>query len=189
MIKDLILRNRSYRRFFEDQRVEEKTLKDLVELARLSASAANLQPLKYILSFDPKKNSLIFPYLKWAGYLKDWAGPKEGERPSCYIVILNDTRIAQFPTCDHGIAAQSMLLGAVEKGLAGCMIGSIDKEGLRGALKIPTYLEITLVLALGKPKEKVKLEAVTDEKNIKYWRDKDGLHHVPKRNLDDIIIG
>ena len=188
MIKDLILKNRSYRRFFEDHKIEKEVLKGLVELARLSASGANLQPLKYILSCEPKKNLLIFPHLKWAGYLKDWPGPEQKERPSAYIVILNDTRIAKTPGCDHGIAAESMLLGATEKGLGGCMIGSIDKEALRNALKIPAYLEIALVLALGKPREKVKIEAVTDEKDIKYWRSKDGIHHVPKRSLDDIII-
>ncbi|MGB2706483.1 MAG: nitroreductase family protein, partial [Candidatus Omnitrophota bacterium] len=187
MIRDLILKNRSYRRFRQDFAISEKTLRTLVDLARLSASAANLQPLKYILSSGPQKNALIFPHLRWAGYLKDWRGPREGERPAAYIVILGDTRISKSFGCDHGIAAESVLLGATEKGLGGCMIGSIDRDGLRKALKIPSRYEILLVLALGKPKEKVTIETAKNSGDIKYWRDTKGVHHVPKRKLDDII--
>ena len=187
MIRDLILRNRSCRRFFERFAISEKTLKRLVDLARLSPSAANLQPLKYILSCEPRRNALVFPNLKWAGYLKDWPGPPEGERPSAYIIILGDTKISKSFGCDHGIAAESILLGARELGLGGCMIGSMDRQGLRQALKISTRYEILLVLALGKPKEKIAIETTAGD--IKYWRDSQGKHHVPKRKLDDIIIG
>jgi nitroreductase len=189
MIKELVAKNRSYRRFHEDVPIEYETLRELVDLARLSASAGNLQPLRYILSCDPKKNALIFPNIAWAMYLKDWAGPGEGERPSAYIIILEDTRISHPLRCDHGIAAQSILLGATEKGLGGCIIGAIKKRELRDALKIPERYEILLVLALGKPKEKVVLETVGPDGDIKYWRDGKGIHHVPKRSLDDIIIG
>lgn len=189
MLGDLILKNRSYRRFYEDFVVEEKELRELIDLARLSASAANLQPLKYILSCAPKKNALIFPHLRWAGYLKDWPGASEGEKPSAYIIILGDTTISKSFGCDHGIAAQSILLGATERGLGGCMIGSIDRGGLGKALGMPPRYEILLVLALGKPKEKVVIDTVDEYRDIKYWRDKEGTHHVPKRKLDDIIIG
>lgn len=169
--------------------IELETLRELVDLARLSASAANKQPLKYILSCDPEKNALIFPHLAWAGYLKDWPGPSEGERPSAYIIILGDTEISRSFGCDHGIAAQSILLGATEKGLGGCIIGSINRKALRQALGIPSRYEILLVLALGKPKERVVIETVGPDGDIKYWRDEDGVHHVPKRPLDEIIIG
>ena len=188
MLKDLILKNRSYRRFHEDAGIDLDTLKELVDLARLSASAANLQPLKYILSCDPPKNAVIFPHLAWAGYLPDWAGPVIGERPSAYIIILGDTEIAVNFHCDHGIAAQSILLGATEKGLGGCMIGSIKRDELAAALKIPDRFEILLVLALGKPREEVVLETIGAEGDIKYWRDAEGVHHVPKRRIDDIIV-
>jgi nitroreductase len=188
MLKDLILKNRSYRRFYEEVPVEIETLRELVDLARLSASSANLQPLKYILSCNPQRNALIFPNLAWAGYLKDWPGPSEGERPSAYIIILGDKKISKSFACDHGIAAQSILLGAVEKGLGGCIIGSINKDGLRKALKIPLQYEILLVLALGKPKEKVVVETVGSDGDIRYWRDNEGMHHVPKRKLSEIII-
>ena len=188
MIRDLVTKNRTYRRFYQKVAVEHQTLRELVDLARLSASAANLQPLKYILSWEPKKNALIFPHLGWAGYLKDWQGPCEGERPSAYIIILNDTRISKSVDCDHGIAAQSILLGAAEKGLGGCMIGTVQRQKLRKALEIPSRYEILLVLALGKPKEQVVIEALEASGDIKYWRDSDGKHHVPKRKLDNIII-
>jgi nitroreductase len=188
MLHDLILRNRSYRRFFQDERIELSTLRQLVDLARLSASASNLQPLKYILSHEPATNARIFPYLRWAAYLKDWNGPEEGERPAAYIVILNDMHLSQAVGADHGIAAQSILLGAAEAGLGGCMIASINRNGLREALGIPDTFEIPLVLALGKPKEEVRIEAVGPSGDIRYWRDSSDVHHVPKRSLDDIII-
>jgi nitroreductase len=188
MIKDLITKNRSYRRFHQEVPVEDQTLRKLVDLARLSPSGANLQPLKYILSCDPQKNALIFPHLAWAGYLKDWPGPTEGERPSAYIIILRDTQIRQAGGCDHGIAAQSILLGATEKGLGGCIIASVQREQLRQALSIPDRYEILLVLALGKPREKVVIENVKPDGDIKYWRDREEIHHVPKRPLDDIIV-
>ncbi len=188
MIRDLILKNRSYRRFYQEVDIKLDTLRELVDLARLSAAAANMQPLKYILSCEPQKNSLIFSHLAWARYLKGWPGPCEGERPSAYIVILGDTEISRSFGCDHGIAAQSILLGATEKGLGGCMIASIEKEGLLKTLEIPPRYEILLVLALGKPKETVVIETVGPSGDIKYWRDSKGVHHVPKRPLDDIII-
>ncbi len=189
MLKDLVITNRSYRRFYQDAVIERQTLIELVDLARLSGSAANLQPLKYILSCEPQKNALVFPHLGWAGYLKDWQGPAEGERPSAYIIILGDTEISQSFGCDHGIAAQSILLGATEKGLGGCMIGTIQKDEFRRALDIPSHYEILLVIALGKPKERVVIETIKPGGKIQYWRDAKGGHHVPKRFLDDIIIG
>ena len=189
MIKDLILQNRSCRRFYQDAAVELETLREFVGLARLSASGANRQPLKYILSCDPEKNALIFSHLGWAGYFKDWSGPSEGERPSAYIIILGDTEISKNYFCDHGIAAQSILLGAREKGLAGCIHGGVKKNELSEALGIPPSYEILLVLSLGKPKETAIIETMGPDEDYKYWRDEGGVHHVPKRSLDDIIVG
>ena len=189
MIKELVTRNRSYRRFHQEVAVERETLKELVELGRLSASAANKQPLKYILSTEPERNALIFSCLRWAGYIKDWRGPAEGERPSAYIIVVGDTSISPAFLCDHGVAAQSIMLGAVEKGLGGCIIAAVQRTKLGKLLEIPQHFEILLVLALGKPKEKVTLETVGPDGDIKYWRDEDSVHHVPKRKLDDIIVG
>lgn len=188
MIDELVRLNRSCRRFYEDQAVSRETLLALVDLARLSASAANLQPLKYALSFEPEPNAAIFATLAWAGYLKDWPGPGPGERPAAYITILGDKNIAANFGCDHGIAAQSMLLGARARGLAGCMIGSIKREELRRVLALPDRYEILLILALGRPKEAVVITDVDPGGDIKYWRDEKGVHHVPKRRLNEIII-
>lgn len=188
MIRDLILKNRSYRRFDHAAKLDEQTLRGLVDLARLSASGANLQGLKFMLSWQEDRNAVIFPALRWAGYLKDWNGPEEGERPSGYIIILGDTEISKNFGVDHGIAAQSMMLGAVEQGLGGCMIGSIRRDELRQALNIPERFEILLVLALGKPVELVQLDEIGPQGSIQYWRDEEGVHHVPKRALDDLVI-
>lgn len=188
MIHDLILKNRSYRRFYQEVGINRKTLKELINLARLSPSAGNHQPLKYFLSCDPQKNALIFKHLAWAAYLKEWPGPPEGERPSAYIIILGDTEISKSFGCDHGIAAQSILLGATEKGLGGCIIASIQRQELSRALSILPRYEILLVLALGRPKETVMTETVGPDGDIKYWRDSNNVHHVPKRSLEDIII-
>ena len=188
MFRDLVLANRSFRRFARDARMDESGLRELVDLARCTASAANLQPLKYVLSWTNERNEVIFPTLAWAGYLKDWGGPSEGERPSAYVVILGDTEISRGFGCDHGIAAQSIMLGAAEKGIGGCMIGSIQRDDLRRVLNIPERYEILLVLALGYPKEKVVLEDIGPDGSIKYYRDAEDVHHVPKRTLDEIMV-
>jgi len=188
MLKHLIMKNRSYRRFYEEERILMKDLKSLIDLARLSPSGANLQSLKYVLSNDEKTNELIFNELKWAGYLKDWKGPKKGERPAAYIVILSDQSISKTCYWDHGIASQSILLGATERGYAGCQFGAFNADGIREALDIPEHLKPLVVIALGKPKEVVLLEDLDDEKGIKYYRDEEEVHHVPKRSLDDIIF-
>ena len=120
--------------------------------------------------------------------MRSWSGPAEGERPSAYIVILGDTEISKSVGCDHGIAAQSIMLGATERGLGGCMIGSIKRDALRETLEIPERYEIQLVLALGKPAETVVLEDVGPDGDIKYYRDDQGVHHVPKRPLDELIL-
>jgi nitroreductase len=189
MLEELVRKNRSHRRFYQDVPIKLETLRELVDLGRLSASAMNLQPLKYMLSCDPKKNALIFPNLGWARYLKDWEGPEEGERPSAYIIMLLDTQISQSTICDQGIAAQSVLLGATEKGLGGCMIATVNRKELSKLLNIEPRYEIVLVIALGKPKETVVIEKIGPDGDVKYWRDEQRVHHLPKRALDDVIIG
>ena len=188
MLRDLVLKTRSYRRFHQDAAVSEAMLRELVDLARLSGSGGNLQPLKFMLSWEPDENARIFATLAWARYLKDWGGPAEGERPSAYIAVLGDKEISQSFGNDTGIAVQSILLGATEKGLGGCLIGSVDRPALRQALAIPDRFEILLVVALGKPAETVVIEPLGPDGSIKYWRDDRSTHHVPKRALDDIII-
>ena len=188
MLKKLILLNRSYRRFDQSVCISMDFLEEMVEAARLSGSARNMQPLKYMLFNDPAECARIFPTLAWAGYLKDWAGPEEGERPTAYIIQLGDLEITDDWWCDDGIAAQSMLLTAVEQGFGGCIIGSVQREKLRSLLTIPDRYKIIQVFALGKPAEEVVIDEVSNG-DIKYWRDGQGIHHVPKRGLDELIIG
>lgn len=188
MLKELILKNRSYRRFYQEQQLEFDTLRELVDLARLSSSGANLQSLKYVLSVDSERNAHIFATLGWAGYLTEWPGPPEGERPSGYIVMLLDRSIAKNCFWDHGIAAQSILLGATELGLGGCMLNNVKRDELSKLLALDENYEIMMVLALGKPKEVVQLVSLGPDGNIKYYRDNAGVHYVPKRSLDDLIL-
>lgn len=186
-LKDLVLITRSYRRFDETKKVELHTLESLIDLARLSASGANRQPLKYLIYNTPDACDKVFPYLAWAGYLTEWPGPEKGERPSAYIMILGDKSVTDIFGIDHGIAAQSIMLGASEAGIGGCMIQSIKREELRFELELPDKYEILLILALGKPVENVILEEIKDN-DVKYWRDSNTNHHVPKRSLKDLII-
>lgn len=187
-LKELIIRNRSIRRFIEENRIGRKTLIDLIELARYSASGRNAQPLKYYLSSSKEKNDLIFPTLTWAGFLLDWPGPAKGERPAAYIVVLLDKDISDIYYCDDGIAMQNILLGAVEKGLGGCILRAINKKVLRKELKIPDRFEILDVVALGEPAEKVVVEDIAESGDFKYYRDSEGVHHVPKRGVDELIV-
>jgi nitroreductase len=186
-LKELISETRSYRRFDESYRIESKTLESFIDLARLSASGANRQPLKYLYLNSAEDCEKIFPSLAWAAYLKDWPGPDRGERPSAYIIILGDKSISETFGVDHGIAAQSIMLGATNAGLGGCMIGSIKRDELRNTLSLPDIYDILLVLALGKPVENVIIEDISND-DVKYWRDKDKNHHVPKRSLRELII-
>ncbi|MCF8054469.1 MAG: nitroreductase family protein [Deltaproteobacteria bacterium] len=188
MLKELVQKSRSYRRFYQEEPISLATLEELVDLARLTPSAANKQPLKYLLINTPEKNEAVFQCLAWAGYLKDWDGPTEGEKPAGYIVMLGDKDISVSYNFDNGIAAQTIMLGAVERGLGGCMIVSIKREKLAQALAIPNTYEILIVLALGKPKEKVILQDISPSGDVKYWRDAQGNHYVPKRPLREIIL-
>lgn len=188
MIKELIANNRSYRRFYQDQPITTETLHELIELARLSPSARNAQPLKYLITNTKERNEKIFPLLTWAGAIKDWDGPGEGEKPAAYIVVLGDRQIASNYFCDHGIASQSILLGAVEQGLGGCIMASVKKEPLKQAFQIPEQYDVLHVIALGKPKEYVQIDDLQPSGDVRYWRDEQDIHHVPKRIIDELIL-
>ncbi len=187
MLRDLVMKNRSYRRFDQRTPISRDELVELVDLARCSPSGMNLQPLRYRLVYDAETNAAVFDCLAWAGYLKDWPGPPDGERPTAYVIVLGDTQLTKTFGCDHGIACQTMLLGAAEKGYGGCMIGSINHRKLQEALAIPERYQILLVVALGKPVEEIVLEEA-EGGDIHYYRDDSQKHHVPKRPLDELIL-
>jgi nitroreductase len=188
MIEEFVRKNRSYRRFRQEVPVELETLRELVDLARLAASARNLQMLRYVISCNPATNAQIFASLAWAGYLPDWPGPPEGERPAAYIIVLADPSSSAFIAVDAGLAMQNILLGAVEKGLGGCILGSVQRTNVRNLLGIPEPYEIEFIVALGAPLETVVIEEIGPDGDVKYWRDNQAVHHVPKRRLEDLIL-
>ena len=132
--------------------MDEATLKELVDLARMTASTANSQALKYRLAVTKEECENLFPHIFWAGALTDWPGPEEGQRPSGYILICCDRMLGSNKLWDEGIAAQTILLGAVEKGFGGCMIGSFKREEAAKAMGIDLErYSLDLIVALGKP--------------------------------------
>jgi nitroreductase len=185
---ELVKKNRSYRRFDQTYRLSRETLLGLVDLARITASAGNRQPLRYVLSCSTEINSRIFETVGWAASLPDWPGPEEAERPAGYIVILAEGASWDWARVDLGIAAQTILLGAAAQGLGGCMLGNVNKKKLQKILQLGEQLEIQLVIALGRPAETVALEDVDREQSITYYRTEDRVHHVPKRKLDDVVL-
>lgn len=186
-IKELLLHNRSYRRFKQEPVLSQDGLYDLIDSVRLSPSARNDQPLKFILLNSKEACATIFPFTAWAGYLKDWDGPDENERPTSYIIILSDTGISKKTDQDVGIAAQSILLTAAGKKFGGCMLGALKREKIRESFSIDEKYEIPLVIALGKPAEKVVIEDIGSW-DTHYYRDADDIHHVPKRKVKELII-
>lgn len=186
---DIVRKNRSYRRFDASVPISEATLRELVGLARITPSGMNAQPLRYILSCEPSMNDRIFETLSWAGSLPDWPGPGPTERPTAYIVVLVDKATKATVGNDVGIACQTMLLGATERGLGGCMLGSVKRPAIAEILQIGDELDVALVVALGKPAETVVIEDAAAGEPTTYYRKPDGSHHVPKRILEDIIVG
>lgn len=188
MLKELVVRNRSYRRFYEEEKISSEDIREWIDLARMGASGRNGQTIKYQIVLSDQKREEVFRTLAWAGYLSDWDGPVKGERPSAYVIMLNDDGLGTNYFSDDGIAVQNLLLGAVESGYGGCIIRAFREKELREALQINSNYKIIQVVSLGKPKEEVVLEEMINGE-IKYWRDENQVHHVPKRKLDDLIIG
>ena len=187
MISELIKKTRSYRRFDAKRAVTVEELREMVEAARCSGSAANRQRIRFVLVNDKPTCDKIFPNVAFAGYLKEWAGPTETERPMAYIVMMcKENEIDTGLAMDMGIAAQSILLTATEMGLGGCMIKSFKKAKIEDVLGRCGY-NAAFVIALGAPTEKVYLTSVKDG-DIKYFRDENDDHVVPKFSLDELII-
>lgn len=191
MFLDLVKQNRSYRRFDESRQITREELLHLIECARLTASTSNLQAIKYILSCTPEKNARIQPHTGWGKGIDGVQLPLPGHRPTGFVVICLDGTLQDNRTSflrDAGIVAQTILLGATEMGLGGCMIGSVNREGLSEELGIPDYLWPALVVALGKPDEAVELIPMEDGSRVGYYSP-DGLtHYLPKRKLEELLL-
>jgi nitroreductase len=188
MLTDLLVKSRSYRRFNVSVKISQEVLRDLIDATRYCPSAANRQPLKYRLVFEEDETAQVFDCLKFAAYLSDWSGPAEGERPTAYVIVLGDETVSKFSEVDAGIAMQTILLRATELGFGGCILASVQREKLREVLALDERFHIGYVIALGKPAESCVIEPLGKDGDIKYYRDADGVHHVPKRELKDLLI-
>lgn len=190
MIRDLVVKSRSYRVFDEIFKLEKEDLVDLIELSRFSPCGKNGQYLRFIPIYKEEILNKIYPYLAWAAYLKDWSGPKEGERPTGIILIVSKEGTLTDPilACDVGIVSQTIMLGAVEKNLGGCMIRALNRKKIAEVLNLSDDYIIHIALAIGKPAQEVIIEDINEGEDIKYWMDEDKTHHVPKIVLEDLII-
>lgn len=183
--KELLISDRSYRRFDESKKITEEELLKLVELTRYCASGRNLQPLRYRIVSSEEECDKVFRLLAWAGYLTDWDGPEAGERPVAYLVQCLDGRLAKDCLCDDGLQLQAITLGARTLGMGGCILKAFDPNKMKEALGLEEYYLPRYVLALGYPVEEVVIEDMGEDidADYKYWRTADGIHHVPKRPL------
>ena len=192
MLKDLVVKNRSYRGFSQDFTPTREDLLELCDLARQCPSSVNMQPFKYYLANTPEQCAVIQPLTGWARRLmKVMTIPREGHCPTAFIVICQDLAIAANKERflkDVGIVAQTMLLGAVEKGFCGIMIGNFSPEKVAEALGLGENLWPLLIVALGRPDEEVVLTGVPESGDVGYTRDENHVTYVPKRALEDIVI-
>ncbi len=190
MLSELVLTNRTIRTFDESRPVTRDDILALIDVARLTASAANLQPLKYrIVTGEECKK--VQPLTKWAGALKNMKFPPDGKCPTGFVLICHDTNVSQITdssTIDVGIAAQTFTLAAAEAGYGCCMIGSYDREKTKEVLGVPENLVPRLLIAIGVPAETCVICDPKEDGDVTYYRDDAGLHLVPKRRLEEIVI-
>ena len=186
MLLDLVKKARSYRRYDPKKPVSTDTLKELVEAARLTPSAGNLQRLRYLAVTEKSDVLALTKEVKWAGYLSDWDGPTDDEAPTAYLILLSpeSTGVSQI---DVGIAAETILLAAAEKGIGGCMILNFPREELTERYDLAGKYKIELMISIGVPAEKVELEEMKDG-NVRYYRDRSDVHRVPKRPLREVFL-
>ncbi|MEA4920226.1 MAG: nitroreductase family protein [Clostridiaceae bacterium] len=190
--KELVEKNRSYRGYDEKYVITREQLETLIDYTRFCPSSINFQPFKYFLSCDKETNAIIQPMTAWARRLQaQMTLPHEGKMPTAFIVICHDKNIGPNTerfSKDVGIVAQTILLGAVDMGLGGCMIGNYNPDKVKEALGLEENLQPVLIVALGKPDEKIVITDIPQSGEIGYYRDENDVHYVPKRSLKDILI-
>lgn len=190
MLKDLLLSSRSFRSFDEGVKISQEQLADWVDHTRYAPSSINLQMLKFCAVNDPTLCADLLAGTRWAGKIKDMRLPPEGHAPVAYIIIYADNNVtpnAENFDKDVGICAQTIMLAAAESGFGGCMIGSFSPDEVKKILNLDGNLIPKLVLALGKPDERVELVGEADDGSVTYYRE-NGIHYVQKRDLEHILI-
>lgn len=191
MIKDLIKKNRSVRGYDISREVTDEELREMVDCARLSASSVNMQPLKYVTVNTPEGRAKIIGQISFAAKLSELHLPISGTEPMAYIVICQDENISKSGTGYHkdaGIAAQSITLAAAEMGLGACILGYFSPKEMATSLRLAGNLRPLLVIALGKSIEDIRIVEIEEGESTDYYRDENGVHYVPKRRLDDVIV-
>ncbi len=191
MLKDIVMKSRSYRGYDHSVKVSKEELEKLVELTRYCPSTMNCQALKFHISYEEEEVAEVQKLTKWAAALRELALPFPGSEPTAFITVCVDTSIKNVPGLqrDVGICAQTMLLQAVEDGLGGIIIANVKKDELKKLLCLPEELEISVVLAIGKPDEEITIVDMDEGDSFSYYRDETKRHHfVPKRRLGEILV-
>jgi nitroreductase len=184
-VLDLAVTRRTIRRFKPDP-VPRQLLERLVDAGRLAPSAANLQPLEFVVVDGAGPKGEVFPCLKWAAYIAPAGDPGPGEEPAAYIVTLVNTKIRdKMFEYDVGAAMENMILAALGEGVGSCWMLSIDRDRLRSILAVPEHYRIDSVLALGYPAEEPVPEVMGE--SCRYWKDETGRLHVPKRSQQSVV--
>lgn len=189
--REIVIANRSYRGYDESYKFTKEKLEEYVDLTRFTPSSVNMQPFKYYVAYEKSNVDTIQKMTKWARALPELNLPYEGKRPTGFIIICQDTNIFSNTNRfmkDVGIVAQTILLQAAEDGLGGCMIGNFNAEEVKSTLGLSDNLLPLLIVALGKPAEKIVITEVKEDGKTDYYRDENDVHYVPKRSLEDILI-
>ena len=191
MFIDLVKKSRSYRGYDETRRITREELTDFVDCARFAPSSVNRQPFRYYLAYEREQLDKIQPLTGWARALPEKKLPYPGKRPTAFVVICQDTALdadLNRYQRDVGIVAQTMLLAAAERELGGVMIGNFSPEKLSEALELPENIVPMLIVAFGRPDEEIVLTEIAEGESVKYYRDENDVHYVPKRRLEDVIF-
>lgn len=187
-MKQLIVEARTCRRFEQSSRLGAENMQWLVDCARVSPCARNAQVLRYAVAQSEQACAAIFPNTRWAGALKDWDGPVEGERPTGYVGILMPKDAGKLVHMDVGIAAQTIQLAAASRGWGCCMHASFDQVKCAEVLQVPEDMVIGLLLGLGVAAEVRTLADMPADGSFSYWRDAAQVHYVPKRGMDEVLL-
>ena len=191
MFIDLVKKSRSYRGYDETRRITREELTDFVDCARFAPSSVNRQPFRYYLAYEREQLDKIQPLTGWARALPEKKLPYPGKRPTAFVVICQDTALdadLNRYQRDVGIVAQTMLLAAAERDLGGVMIGNFSPEKLSEVLELPENIVPMLIVAFGRPDEEIVLTEIAEGESVKYYRDENDVHYVPKRRLEDVIF-
>lgn len=184
----LLQQTRSVRRFDHSQKLSDEILSSILESVRFVPSARNAQTLKYKIVNRQEQCDDLFPLLAWAGYLNDWKGPKKEEQPVAYIIVCQDNTLSPTSVVDEGIVLQTLQLMAKSKGVSSCILGAFDRQKVKEMFLLDSSIEVRYILALGFGVETVVVEDMLENQSIKYWRDEQEIHHVPKRKLKDLLL-